>query len=80
MPLYFFNLRRTGRVVPDAEGVSFAGIDEAVREAFLDARALISDRLRTDEPVPLDDTIDIADEHGVVLFSITFEQALTGAP
>jgi hypothetical protein len=76
MPLYFFHVRRRGMVIPDWEGTRVASIDEARVIAISDARALIIEHLKTDAPVPLDDGIDIADEHGAVLHTVTFKEAL----
>jgi hypothetical protein len=76
MPKYFFNLYRNGQVILDHEGVRLAGIEEAQGEATREARELIIDVLRTDRPVPLSDGIDVTDEHGLVLHTVTFEKAL----
>jgi hypothetical protein len=73
---YFFHLRRSGTVILDPEGRKLAGIDEARREAVLDARELIIGLLRADKPVPMNDSIDVGDECGDVLYTVTFAEAL----
>jgi hypothetical protein len=76
MHLYFFHLHRCGKVILDREGTSLASIDEARRFAKLEARELIIRILATEEPVPFDDGIEVADEQGAVLHRATFEEAL----
>jgi hypothetical protein len=77
MYLFFFHLRRSGKVIHDPDGTLLASIDEARRYAKLEAREVIVTILQTEEPVPLDDGIDVADEHGAILHTITFKEALS---
>jgi hypothetical protein len=76
MPWFFFHLRRNGQIIPDPEGARLTGIDEAQAEAKLAARELIIDHLKTNQPLLLDDGIDVTDEHGTVYYTVTFEEAL----
>jgi hypothetical protein len=73
---YFFHLCLDGRVIFDNEGVRLTGLDDARREATREAPVLIIEILRTDRPLPVNDSIQIANEQGVVLHTVTFEQAL----
>jgi hypothetical protein len=76
MPRYFFYLSRNGQVIPDPEGTELADLSEARSEAFLNARDLIIQILRSDEPLPLDDNVQVVDEHGSLLHTVTFKEAL----
>jgi len=76
MPRYFFHLSRRGRIILDPEGTELADIAHARREARLNARDMLIRILKTDEPVPLDDNVHVADEHGSVLHTITLREAL----
>jgi hypothetical protein len=76
MHLYFFHLNRNGTVILDPEGVFLAGPDEARRTAVLEARELIVQILKAGSPVPLSDGIEVVDENGVVLHTVTFEDVL----
>ena len=76
MPRYFFYLSRSGQIIPDPEGTELADISGARREAFLNARDLIIQTLKRDEPVPLDDNVLVVDEHGSLLHTVTFKDAL----
>jgi hypothetical protein len=77
MQVYFFHLRRRGKLILDPDGTSLASSDEARRVAVLEARELIVTILKTEGRVPLEDGIDIADEHGAVLDTVTFKEALS---
>jgi hypothetical protein len=76
MQLYFFHLRRGEEVVLDPEGIRVADLGEAREVAIADARALIIEHLKRDGPVPLDDAIEVTDEHGAVLLAVALRQAL----
>jgi hypothetical protein len=73
---YFFHVHRAGQVILDPEGTPLASVEEARQEARLVARELIIHRLKTDQPVSLEDSVDVADEHGAVLHTVTFKEAL----
>jgi hypothetical protein len=76
MPRYYFYLNRKGRLIPDPEGTELADIDEARREAILNARDAIIRTLKTDDPVSLEDNVQVVDEHGSLLLAVTFKEAL----
>jgi hypothetical protein len=78
MGLYFFHVHRGGILIPDPDGTQMAGFDEACRQAFREARCLLSEHLKTDRPIRLQDGVQLADEHGHVLYTVTFEEALGG--
>ncbi len=76
MDLFFFHLNRLGQTIFDREGTRLPGLDEACQEAIRSARELMIQDLKTDKPLSLDDRVDIADEHGLLLLTVTFKQAL----
>jgi hypothetical protein len=76
MYLFFFHLNRYGQTIFDPEGTRLTGIDDAREEATLSARGLAIQDLKEGKALPLDDSIDVADEHGLVLLTVTFKQAL----
>ena len=73
---YFFNMRRAGKLIADAEGALAASLDEARDMAISDARELIIGVLKTREAVPMVDGIEIADEQGIILRFVIFAEAL----
>jgi hypothetical protein len=80
MPIYFFHLRRSGKTILDPDGTLLASPEEAHRAAVLDARDLIIAVLNTEDAVPLADGIEIADESGVIMRTVSFKDALRKLP
>jgi hypothetical protein len=78
--MYFFHLRRNGETILDPDGTVLASHDEAYRAAVLEARELIVRILSSDDSVPFDDGIEIADENGLVVHTVTFEAAMRKRP
>jgi hypothetical protein len=78
MPRYFFHLSRGEQVILDPEGTELADVKEARREAFLIARDVMIRVLKTAEAVPLDDYVQVVDEHGSMLHMVTLKEAMSG--
>lgn len=76
MPRYFFNIRNDADV-DDPEGAELPD-EAAAREMALDsARDLACAHIHEHGGVNLDHRIDVADEGGTLLFSVTFRDAFT---
>ena len=75
MPRYFMHIRRTGSLSTDPEGVELPDLEQARREAQLDARELIADRIRSGKMIG-DDRFEIADERGNILAMVPFRDAI----
>jgi Domain of unknown function (DUF6894) len=73
MPRFFFHLK-DGVTLCDDEGMSFATVDEARREAVRTAREIMADDARRDS-LNLVDRIEIADEGGNAVTVVTFADA-----
>lgn len=74
---YFMNVRSPdGSVVEDPEGEEFDTLENAVAEAQASARELMADALRANGPVGIDRLIDLADETGQVIATISFRDAI----
>jgi hypothetical protein len=74
--MYYFHLRRNGKVLLDPDGTMFASPDEACRAGVFEAREVIIRILKTADAVPFNDGIEIADENGIVFHTVTFEDAM----
>lgn len=76
MPRFFFNIRRPdGEYLPDDEGMAFADLDAARRQAVEGARNIMEIRLLRGEPMD-GDVIEITDPAGYVLDVVRFEDAV----
>lgn len=76
MPRYFFNVRRDGRIAADPEGMELPSSQDAAAEALRNARDLMSELLKGDAALGLDDSIHVTDEDGIVICTVTFKEAL----
>ena len=78
MPLYFFQISGCALESDAGEGLDYPD-DRAARTAALaGARGMIAEEVLHGR-LDLDCRIDVADEHGTILFSIPFASALDGA-
>lgn len=72
MPKFFFNIRRGGFLEVDDDGLELPSIDEAVQEATLAARDILTDKLVRgyfeDE-----ECIEVTAQDGVVLGRVPFK-------
>jgi hypothetical protein len=64
-----------GALTEDPDGEEFDTLDHAKVEARAAARELMADALRADQPIGLDRTIEIANEHGSIVASVRFRDA-----
>jgi uncharacterized protein DUF6894 len=74
MPRFFFHLK-DGATLCDEEGMSFATVDEARREALRAAREIMADEVKRGS-LTLVDRIEIADEGGNPVTVVTFADAV----
>lgn len=74
---YFLGLRENLQFLKDSEGMSFASQGDARAYAVQAMRDMISEALRTGEPTDIQ-SIDIADEYGSVVESISQADAVDG--
>jgi hypothetical protein len=71
MPRYFFHFQEESGVVHDSEGMSFSDLTAARDEAIAGARSIIAESVKAGV-LPLSNQIDIQDEAGQTLITITF--------
>jgi hypothetical protein len=74
MPRFFFHLK-DGATFCDEEGMSFATVEEARKEAIRSAREIMADEVRRGS-LTLVDRIEIADEGGNPVTVVTFAEAV----
>jgi len=71
MPRFYFHLRRDGVLDPDPDGLDYADLATARREAMRTAREIIS-RDALSERSPREYSFEIADERGRVIAQVRF--------
>jgi hypothetical protein len=76
VPRYYFHLINDIDV-PDLEGVELPDIDAARAQAAEQARGMIGEMTKTEGRIVLHHRIDIEDEDGTVLESVTFGDVIT---
>jgi hypothetical protein len=73
----FLNVRNpSGDTTVDPDGEDFDTLDQAEAEAKATARDLMADALRSALPVGLDRVIEVVDDAGEIVASVTFEEAI----
>ena len=75
MPRFYFNVVSDTAVVVDSEGSELATLDDAKREAVLDARALMSQAVLAGRDISAR-RIHICDEEGGVLLIVQFAETI----
>ncbi len=75
MSRYFFHLRRDDETVPDIEGDDFRDDGAARASAINSVRELAAAQIKSGEAVT-DAFMDVVDEGGNVLFSISFHDVV----
>ena len=75
MQRYFFNLHNSIGPVLDEEGQVLSGPDEARSVALASIRSVLGNEMASGE-LDLNGRIDVTDEHGKVVMSVSFEQAI----
>lgn len=78
MTTYYFHLRHSDGLVEDPGGSELADLEAAIEEAKSGARALVAERIRENKLLQ-PTTIEITDEKGNVLDTITFREVLEEA-
>jgi len=79
MPKFYFHLYNDLNV-PDREGAEFPDLPAARDNAVKQARALVGDTARRNGQIVLGHRIDIEDEAGKVVDSVSFGDAVTIDP
>jgi len=79
MALYYFHLRDGIDVLMDAEGVELAGMAAVAARALMEARFILSQDSLAGR-INFDQRIDVEDEHGKIVHSIQFSDAVTVTP
>jgi hypothetical protein len=69
VPRFFFDVREGVRFIPDDEGLEFANLDQAEREAATAVAEIGRDRLPCGEAREI--TIEVRDEHRQRVLTIT---------
>ena len=75
MPRYFLDVVN-GDAIEDPDGADFADLEAAREEATLSARDLVSQDLKEGRPLGLKRRIDIRNETGKVVGSVSFSDAM----
>ncbi len=75
MPLFFFNIRHDDVFEADQDGMIFESIEDAREMASSTLRQLVADQLLAARPTDVL-AIDIADSKGIVLDTVTLDQAV----
>ena len=75
MPRYFLDIVNDG-TVEDPDGADFADLEAAREEAILSARDLISQDLKEGRPLGLKRRIQIRDETGQAIDSVSFFEVI----
>ena len=75
MKRYYFNIRDDGSTVMDEEGEEHASLEEARQSAVDAIKELAAARIRTGEVIG-NTVLDVCDETGGVLKSISFRQVI----
>ena len=76
VPMYFFHLVN-GYDVPDHEGTALPDLQAARAYAITQVRSTFSETVKDEGRVALSHRIDIEDEHGTVLDTVYFRDAVT---
>jgi hypothetical protein len=79
VPLYHLHIRQTAMRLLDEEGAVFPSLQAAREEAILAARELLATHIR-DGFLPIDWSVEIADEHDVVVLIVPFREAVAYPP
>ena len=75
MPVYYFHLRDGEDVLLDPDGRILDGAEAIARSALAEARALISEEVRTGR-IRLDQRIVVEDADGEVVHRLPFNEAI----
>jgi hypothetical protein len=79
MPLYHLHIRRTSTRLPDEDGAEYPSLEAAREDAVQSARELLATHIRNGR-LPIDWSIEITDEEGVVVLTVPFRKAVDYPP
>src|ERR1700712_433042 len=80
MPRFFIHLKnKTGELIEDEEGSEFAALPEALDEAEMAAREIMSERVAAGRPAD-GSCFEIANEAGDIVSVLQFEDVLSDNP
>jgi hypothetical protein len=79
MPWYHLHIRCDGELIEDDEGAEFRNVASAKVEAVRSVRSLVCGDVR-DGNLHLDLSIEIRDEGGAELETVSFDDAITTIP
>jgi hypothetical protein len=75
--MFFLNVRNPqGELTVDPDGQEFGCIEDAKAEAEASARDLMIDAMRSGQSLEADRVIEVTDEQGSVLVSVTLRDAI----
>jgi hypothetical protein len=75
MPRFFFNILNNRRLQVDQEGVDFATIDEAVEEARMSAREILSEKVLSGDEID-GQRFEITTDDGTIVEVVPFRSVL----
>ena len=78
MTTFYFHMRDSDGLVEDPDGSELVDLEAAIEEAKAAARALVADRIQRNKRLR-PTTIEITDEKGNVLHTVTFREVLEDA-
>jgi hypothetical protein len=76
MTHYYLNIINGTGFVGDHEGEEFRDLDEAREKAAESVRSILSDELKSAGLINLQGRIEIADQHGSVVLTLPFREAV----
>jgi hypothetical protein len=77
MPRYFFHLRDGDDRLLDVDGVELPDPASAAAQALKEARGMLGEEVRSNGRLQLNLRIDVEDEHGNIIHSLAFDQAVS---
>ena len=75
MGLYYFHIRGNGTDFPDDDGMELPDAEAAREQALIGARGILAAEV-LEGRLPLDDRIEVEDEHGRLVLSLSFREAV----
>lgn len=73
----FLHIRdAAGLLTEDPEGQEFRTLDDAIAEAEASAREMMADALRSNASVEIENVIDIVNDEGTVVASVSFRSTI----
>jgi len=78
MTTFYFHLRHSDGLVEDPDGSELADLEAAIEEAKAGVRALVAESIRENKLLQ-PTTIEITDDKGNVLDTVTFREVLEEA-